>query len=120
MSLFLTRLDVAFELLETALALVEGERVLLGVDGRQQLIAFHFEIGAPHGIAGAQQFHLILIVANGKVSLTLLHLLVDLIELQLLFFEPRDHFGVIEFDDQVFLAGKRAQRRHFGNLNRAK
>ena len=120
MSLFLARLNVAFQLHQTAFAFVQCEHILLRVNGRQQLIALHFEIGAAHRIARAQQLHLILIIANGKVSLALLHLLVDLIELQLLLFQARDYFRVIEFNDQVFLPGKRAQGRHFGHLHGAK
>ena len=66
---------------------------------------------AAHRVAGAQQLDLILVVADGEVGLRLLDLLVDLVEFELLFFDARDHFGIVELDDQILLLRERAERR---------
>ena len=88
------------------------------IDLGQQLVALHFEFGAADPVAGAQQFHLVLIVADGQIGLRLLDLLVDLIEFELLFLDARQHFGIVELDDQILLAREGAERRKLRHLHR--
>ena len=119
-SLLLARLDVAFQLQQAALGFFEVQLVLLLIDRRQQLIALDFEFRAAHGVAGAEQFHLILTASDGQIRFGFGHLLIDLVELELLVFNPREHFGVVELDDQVLLFRKSSQRGHSCDLHSSK
>ena len=88
----------------------EVQIVLSLIDLRKQFVALHFQFGAAHRVPRSQQFDLVLVVADGQVGLRLLDLLVDLIQFELLLFEARLHFGIVELDDQVLLFRERAQR----------
>ena len=112
--------DVAFELLQPSLGLFEVQQVFLGINRSQQLVALHFQFRAADAIAGFEQTHLILAVADREVGLGFLDLLVDLVDLELRFLETRAALGVVEFDDQVFVARQRTQRRDLGDLHGAK
>ena len=69
----------------------------------------HFEFRAAHAKAGFEEINLILAVADRKIGLGLLDLLVDLVDLELRFLETGAALGVVEFDDEVFVVRQRTQ-----------
>ncbi len=117
--LFLPALDVALELFQPAAGFFERQLVLLRVDRRDQLIALDFEFRAADAIARLQQFHLVLIVADRQIRLRLLDLFVDLVEFELLFFDARLHFRIVELAREILLTRERAKGREASHLHSA-
>ena len=54
----------------------------------------------------AQQFDLILVVADGQIGFRLFILLIDLVDFQLLFFDAGNELCVVKLNDQILFLGE--------------
>src|SRR6185437_465909 len=103
---------------ESTFRLIKCELVFLGVDGADQLVLLHFELGLSNVETGLEESNIVLRPLHGSIGLRFQNVLLGLMQFRATLLKHIMLLGGIEFDDDIALPHDCARVEKMGDLQR--